>query len=389
MNIIFLTHWFPPFNEIGAVRPYELARFLAGAGHHVSVVTSSGNWSPQTYKADVSGFDVVWVEIPSLMRYADSPKPNFAKRLIKRFFYPDPWILMRRNLLSTAKGAFGGKVDLVISSGLPFSTHVVARDLSLHFGVPWIADNRDLWADTPYRRQFFGSQYLDLLYERSVLKKATSCLVIGEGMLKELRRRLPGMKVDLLMNGADCSPAEYVHSDYRGDEISFVYTGTLYKGRRDVSPLLNALVQERKSVMYFYGAESEYVEAYAQRFASVKIKNGGRVGKDEIKNIQKKASFLVLALGTDVFEKTVLTGKFFEYLETGRPIIALCDQDSELGILVKRYRLGCASRNSAEISRFVKEVVDGNDWRGVVPQDLTRRYQMERVLLPAIDSAFL
>jgi hypothetical protein len=86
MNIIFLTHWFPPFNEIGAVRPYELARFLAGAGHHVSVVTSSGNWSPQTYKADISGFDVVRVEIPSLMRYADSPKPNFGKRLIKRFF---------------------------------------------------------------------------------------------------------------------------------------------------------------------------------------------------------------------------------------------------------------------------------------------------------------
>lgn len=388
MKIIFLSHWFPPCNEIGAVRPYEMTRFLVSAGHDVTVVTSSGNCSPQTYQPNMSGINVIRVQIPRIMRYADSPSQNLFKRLIKRLFYPDPFILMKRKLLDEGRKAVSGKVDLVISSGLPFSTHVVARELSMHLKTAWIADNRDLWASTPYRRQFLGSQFIDLMYERRILNSASCCLVIGNGMLDELRRRLPTMKIHVLMNGADCSFGERVYSDYDRDKVSFVYTGTLYKGRRDVSPLLNALADENfRARVCFYGAEPEFVNQYAVRYHSVNICNGGRVSKQEIKKIQESANFLVLALGTHDFEKTVLTGKFFEYLETGRPIIALCDNDSELASLVKKYRLGCATRDWREISEFVRSVVSKNKWLGAVPKELTREYQMEKTLPSAIAKA--
>ncbi len=39
------------------------------------------------------------------------------------------------------------------------------------------------------------------------------------------------------------------------------------------------------------------------------------------------------------FEKSVLTGKFFEYVEVRKPIIAVCDEDSELAQLVNQYGL--------------------------------------------------
>lgn len=387
MNIIFLSHWFPPYNEIGAVRPYELVRFLASEGHRVTVITSSGNWSPESYDVDLSMFDVVRVPVPSIVRFAESSPPAFFKRVAKRIFYPDQYILMKKKMIAAALNSSLGGVDLIISSGLPFSTHVVAMELSVKLNVPWIADNRDLWADTPYRRSFLGSERADLFYEKYVLQKASACLVIGDGMAAELRQRLFGKSVEVLMNGADCDPMECTYSDYNVEDVSFSYTGTLYKGRRDLSPLLSALSKtEIGARVNFYGSEPFYIDLMARSYPTLLIKDCGRVGKSDVKKIQKESGFLVLALGNDAFEKTVLTGKFFEYLESGRPIIAICDPDGDLGRLVNGYGVGCASRDVEVISRFVRSVIEKNIWLGKVPLELTRKSQMKKVLPHLIDS---
>ncbi len=44
----------------------------------------------------------------------------------------------------------GWKPDFVYSSGPPHSGQVVASRLAARFGVPWIAELRDLWIGDPY-----------------------------------------------------------------------------------------------------------------------------------------------------------------------------------------------------------------------------------------------
>lgn len=388
MKIIFLTHWFPPYNEIGAVRPYEMVKFLCNNGFNVKVVTSSGAGSAENYLVDVSNIEICRVEIPKIVKYANKPNASIFGQIIKRIFYPDQYITMRRKIFEMAKGLFADGPDLVISSGLPFSTHVVGKELSAYFDVPWIADNRDLWANTPYRRSFFGSHFFDLYYERRVLCDSDSLIVIGEGMAADLGGRLPGKNVHIVMNGADCGAKECFFDDYKG-RVNFLYTGTLYKGKRDLSPLMKALSNiDIKCEVNFFGAENFYVDRLAKSFQKLNIIFNDKVGKSQIKEIQKNANFLILALGTDVFEKNVLTGKFFEYLETGRPVIAICDEDSELGRLISKYRLGCASRSPEVIAKFIVDVVDRGVWRGGVPVELTREYQFKATLPKLIENLF-
>src|SRR5690606_20973504 len=117
-----------------------------------------------------------------------------------------------------------------------------------------------------------------------------------------------------------------------------VYAGTLYGGFRDMSPLFEALsIIDGPVVFDFYGSERLVVEAYQKRYSKISFCVHEAVSKQKIKNIQRQADFLVVALGMSNFEKGVLTGKFFEYVGSRRPIIAICDEDSELALLVRKY----------------------------------------------------
>ena len=276
MNILLIPHWFPPSNAIGAIRPYEMARYLIDLGHKVHVITSSEKSAKQDLdlELDIEGLSVVNISIPFLLEYMESPKNNVTMKVLRRLFYPDHYIVLRKALYNECRAAFQGSIDLVISSSQPFSTHVLARNISLDLNIPWIADSRDLWADNPYRRSILGSKYLDLYYERRVLSDAQACVVTGSGTKAILHNRLPFQSIKVLRNGADSVGGEFVRADYSDGQISILYTGTLYGGRRDLTPLFEALNGSGLNVaIKFFGSESSYIEQFAKKYSSLLIQD--------------------------------------------------------------------------------------------------------------------
>lgn len=130
----------------------------------------------------------------------------------------------------------------------------------------------------------------------------------------------------------------------------------------------------------FYGSEEEVVKSYIDSFSYIRISSYTRRDKDEIKEIQKKSHFLIIALGETDFEKSVLTGKFYEYLETGRKIIALCDEESELATLINSYKLGIATRDEIKIKNYINLQKNNGLPLSDIPAELTRSYQNEILL---------
>ncbi len=66
------------------------------------------------------------------------------------------------------------KIDVVISSGPPHTTHLIAKSLKRKTGVKWIADFRDPWTDIDYYsgiKRTKLAEWIDSKLERSVLKK--------------------------------------------------------------------------------------------------------------------------------------------------------------------------------------------------------------------------
>ena len=40
LRVLFVTHYFPPYNHIGAVRTGKMAKYLSAFGHSVRVVSA-------------------------------------------------------------------------------------------------------------------------------------------------------------------------------------------------------------------------------------------------------------------------------------------------------------------------------------------------------------
>lgn len=394
-TILFLCYWFPPANIIGAVRPYQQVQYLISQGYKVIVICGrfSDIESQSLIESDM--LEIITYEnkisttlSPNLKGKIESLPIRAVKFGLRNIFYPDQFITNKKTVITIVDNIVKekGKPSLIISSALPFSMHVIANNISKRYEIQWIADHRDLWANSPYRKRFNSLRLLDNKYENVILKQASYNIVVGARMKEELNNSLKDSNISVVRNGADVSKVVN-HSILTDSPILFSYTGILYGGFRSPKELFIAISLDDKlsnnSIVSFYGSEKAVVESYKKKFDNININYHDREPKDVIKSIQRRSHFLVIALGDTDFEKSVLTGKFYEYLETGRAIIALCGEDSDLAKLINTYQVGIATRNPSKILQYINSHKEKGFPILEVPEQLTRNYQ-NKILLKLI-----
>ena len=397
-HILYICYWFPPANTIGAVRPFQQVKYLLSQGHSVTVIC--GN-----FDSDTTNYEVLEHPLLKVIRYDNKVShlltnstvgvdQFFGVRAIKfglrKIFYPDEIILSKNKILKIVANIIenDSKPDVVISSSLPFSMHTITKKISDRYNIKWIADQRDLWALSPYRKTLPKLRVIDSEYENSILKEADYNTVIGNRMKEQLESSSGLNNIIVVRNGADIKTICNT-TILDNHKLIFSYTGSLYNGFRNPKHLFEAINLDKliknKVIINFYGSEKIIVDKYINNYSQLNINYHPRQSKTQIKAIQQNSHFLIIILGDTDFEKSVLTGKFYEYLETGRPIIALCAEDSELALIINSYNLGIATRNPSKILDFIKKNQNQENVRTEVPYELTREFQ-NKVLLRLIDT---
>lgn len=404
-RLLLLTYSFPPANIIGAARPYQIARFFQNKGWDVQVISIVDESIADTDGADLSGLSSVRFEAPKIISWLNTVK-NYSGRFgklktfllrslkfaIRSSVFPEHFIALQGVFVTQAmRLAKDKQFDLVISSALPFSVHCAARNVAKDLGLPWVADNRDLWAASPYRRTLPIWRLFDRRYERAVLAQASLVLGISESMVAYYRDDYHFDHALLVMNGYSLqAQAEINRENPIGDGLDIVYGGILYNGVRDPSPLLEAINSDpdlkAKACVRFFGSEPARVSMLADTFRDCAIENHPRVSKGEISTIYREASLLLVILGGGEFENGVMTGKFFEYLAHGKPVLAIASEESELAQVINRYGLGLATRSPQRIALFLRAFLADEVPKTIeLPKELSIDHQLS-VLYQAIES---
>ena len=127
----------------------------------------------------------------------------------------------------------------------------------------------------------------------------------------------------------------YDHEDQLPEAISqsdkivrLVYTGELYNGKRDLSPLFQAIstllkeqkIQPEDIEIIYAGKSGDCFVSQISCFPGIKYTNCGFISRQDALALQSGADLLLLASWCEPNEKEVLTGKFFEYLQMKKPI---------------------------------------------------------------------
>ncbi len=256
--------------------------------------------------------------------------------------------------------------QVVYTTSGPYSAHLIGFYLKQKYGIPWVADYRDPWTFNAYTEDYDPSNAKDrLLYEleKVLLHQADCNLTIENSFIQSYVEQfhLPQEKIVSITNGYDEDDfATLQVPQTRTDKFTINYSGLLYTQQRNITPVLKAIQQlrdEKKldlSKIRFRiigGSETGKIEIAGQYGLESIIDYKGYLSHQETLQANLDANLLLLLVGDEPKFKSVYTGKFFEYLRSGRPILALAPGG---GVVEKTLRE--SSHGEAYLSTQLSEI---------------------------------
>jgi glycosyltransferase involved in cell wall biosynthesis len=393
MRLLVVSYAFPPFNSIGGVRVGKTAKYLLRHGHDVRVLTSRDQPFPATLPLEVPEQNVIYSRYLNVRKpiegalgerahAAVSNKPDHSEGALKQLlgflvrtfvYFPDAnigWLPYATRDLSKLIGSW--KPELILASSPPPTGLLVAHHVAKKYKVPWVADLRDLWVDHQYYNQPHGRQLIEEKLERHVFSSATAFVTVSEPLADTLRRKY-GKPTAVVLNGFD--PADYPRAPLTisgNDELKILYTGVIYRGRQDPSPLFKALKllgdDARKIKVVFYGSFlGGVLDLAARHGVEHLVEVNSPVPYRESLRMQTEADLLLLLLWTDKDERGVYTGKLFEYVGARRPILALGGEDNVAADFIQERSAGTVLADPGRIAAHLLQCLQQKRSTGSVP----------------------
>lgn len=436
-NILLFCDSFPPQKTVGGRRWKRFVdalgdrynfTILAKSSHGIEVKLEDSY--PKIYRVD----DFSWTLDSSIGTYADtlgatnSPvrkksSPRFQKtrnrileskivEVVRRYA---PHLRQIRTLLP-----FGdthrsyGKVlfqrarelhqsegfDLIIASAPGFGSLYAASSLSQEMGIPWIADFRDPWTEdyhNPIRNTSLVGR-LQVAQEQRVLKNSSAVLVINRQM-KDLIHCEPTL-LKIIQNCSETPSEQYrCQSEVPPQKLPTIkigYGGTVgfkssYKKFIEIIAAYSTQVNPHDEVMielHHFGLERSH-RIFSTVFDGLQLQNFRYLPHSELPidqlllNLSGMDFNLVFGYSGRSAE-CVQTGKVFDYVVAGRPILLFSEEgDSCLAEMIEKGSLGRVIGDVGRLSSAFKEVLNSRSRkisRNIAPTEwFFENYGLEEV----------
>jgi len=246
------------------------------------------------------------------------------------------------------------KVDLIYVTSPPHSSHLIGWVLSKLTRKPWVADFRDDWLEYEKMRKVYSSLHLRL--ERALADRAFSStsfiIAISEFQKQTHQKNYPQAKrIEVIYNGYDAQDLdESSQKEHRWLDSKFHICHSGYFYPKTAFPLFEILreffaenpdLREKIQVDLVGYLEEEYKDWIIQNQLGEIIKSWGYREHESAINFLLKSHLLLHLIGSNGdFWKGVVTGKLFEYLASGKPIISLAPPQGEVEKIIQQAKSG-------------------------------------------------
>lgn len=385
-RVLLVSYFFPPAGGVSVQRVLSLAKYLPGPDCEVDVLTTWNgafpvmdpallaqvpnhvrvhraftpevpyDWRRKVWsvlgEGDAKGQNVLKLsqknEIASGARIFDGVK-ELARAGARSLFMPDPQVAWNPFAIRAASKLLSERhYDVVLVTAPPFSSFLIGTALKRKFpGIKLVSDFRDDWLG------FFlnGVDHLGSdekrerikLLEREVVETSDLVVAVTDATLADIRGRYPAepaSKFSVIHNGYDPKAFQALKArPHNTGKMVVTYTGTVYKpcSPRYYLDAIDSLPEEIRSRIEtrFVGRVIEEEKPFLANRKST-VRELGFMPQAEALKYLEETDFLLLV----VDDPLTLSGKLFEYLASGKPILALTPKDGESGRLVAKARSG-------------------------------------------------
>lgn len=368
-RVLIVTYFWPPSGKATAHWPLAMSRRLPALGWEPVVLTIDKDTFAQQ---DLSLAEAVDPSIQVVRARTVEPfdiyrrflgkdlfAPLTASEVISRevggmrhrlaiwirmnLFVPDARVGWYRNAVRAGYGALSeNPVDAVLTVGPPHTVHLVGRTLARRFGLPHVPVFIDPWVDIVYYRGFRRNPltvFLDKALERSVLGSCASAIFVTHTMRTDYVEKYSflGEKSSVIPWGYDEEPFQRLRvpkKKRRGEVL--LHAGNIFDYQNPASlwNTIGKLVKNGRNIrLVFVGTVGPGVKA--------SIEEHGLAGRTEyrgflpygemLRELMQATYLLVCAT-----EPRHVPGKLFEYLRTGKPILAYGNDNREVEDILVR-----------------------------------------------------
>ena len=378
-RVLIITYYWPPSGGSGVQRWLKMSKYLPEYG-----------WQPVIYTTENAEYPIidhslekdVAPNIEVIRRPINEPYSAYKKFLgIKKeetvkmgfiqekeknkswksdltlwvrgnFFIPDArcgWVKPSVRFLKEYLNEH--PVDAIISTGPPHSMHLIALKLKEALGLPWIADFRDPWTEIDYYNDLHLTAWADRKHhrlEQEVLTKADKVVTVAPDGARRLGR-LGNRNVRTIYNGFDRDDDTQTPVNL-SEQFTITYLGVLSK-IQNPSNLWQALAELIKEDSEFDKSlkinmigqiDSAVVSSIDENGLTQHVAYSPYMPHDQVSAVHRSSTLLLLLLMPDSEPraKGLLTGKLFEYMASGRPILCIGPEDGDAARILRETGAG-------------------------------------------------
>ena len=385
--ILIITYYWPPSGGSGVQRWVYFSKYLKKLGYSPIVLTI--DLKSASYPAidrslinETQGIPVHyvksfnWIKIYSWFKKGKKekiPQGEFSKKglvdhiaafIRGNFFIPDARVNWAKSAIKEAlRIVKSHKIEKIITTGPPHSTHLIGLNLKKQLNFKWIADFRDPWTDIFYVKSFYRLSFAkkkDKLFERKVLSNANAIITTtSENFQKDLQSKISiNQNFFKIYNGYDSDLFKKIKKR-KNKDFQIVFTGLLTENhpyKEFIESFIKFLKKDPKVnvKIILAGSISEKILNEFNRISNIEFH--GYINHQDAVNLMIDGNILLNFMYKQEKNTTMISGKLIEYMATGNPVLMIGDKKSEASKLLSKqtYNLTADPKETKIISNFIK-----------------------------------
>ena len=236
------------------------------------------------------------------------------------------------------------QINAMISTGPPHSCHLIAQNVCKKTNIPWIVDYRDPWTQIDYFDELMLTSWAKkrhIKLEKKVLDACSHIITVGNSMADDLRNQTT-TTVTVITNGYDETDRNVIFTTPRSDKFVISYLGVMNVSR-DPEVLWQTLKKLKLTQNEVYNkieinligqVEDTTIKNIVQFGLEEKVKLFGYLAHKDAIVYQNSSDALLLVINKTKNNKTILTGKIFEYIASGKPIICIGPKNGDAAAIL-------------------------------------------------------
>ena len=385
--ILIITYYWPPSGGSGVQRWVYFSKYLKKLGYSPIVLTI--DLKSASYPAidrslinETQGIPVHyvksfnWIKIYSWFKKGKKdkiPQGEFSKKglvdhiaafIRGNFFIPDARVNWAKSAIKEAlRIVKSHKIEKIITTGPPHSTHLIGLNLKKQLNLKWIADFRDPWTDIFYVKSFYRLSFAkkkDKLFERKVLSNANAIITTtSENFQKDLQSKISiNQNFFKIYNGYDSDLFKKIKKR-KNKDFQIVFTGLLTENhpyKEFIESFIKFLKKDPKVnvKIILAGSISEKILNEFNQISNIEFH--GYINHQDAVNLMIDGNILLNFMYKQEKNTTMISGKLIEYMATGNPVLMIGDKKSEASKLLSKqtYNLTADPKETKIISNFIK-----------------------------------